>query len=197
MGYTFLGSVTAISSDGNSVVTANVTSFAAADLIVVCVGRYAPGTVTTGLTDSLSNAYGSSLGALTNNTAVLEIFYKKNPTVSGSMTFSFGTNTAYPAMVVMGFSGSASSPLDQNAAGGTPGNGAVTVQPGSITPTEVNELLIAAMAGEAVTSGTTTTINEGFNAVFNASNGALSVYCGASYLIQTSIVSKYPTFTIS
>ena len=71
------------------------------------------------------------------------------------MTFSASAPGGnYPDVTVVGFSGSAASPLDQTStpAGAT---SVTTIQPGSITPGQANELLVSCLAQQTGTSSIT------------------------------------------
>src|ERR1700731_1782498 len=115
-----------------------------AKLIVVATS-YGTGAVFTGPTDSSSNAY--ALGVTTSGTAsaFLTCDYVFAPTVTNAMTFSgnfsSGGALSYGAISAAGFSAAGSS-LDQKNSANSGATGTATSQlPGSITPTQPNELV--------------------------------------------------------
>lgn len=197
MAYTFVNQVSAGSGGGSGVTTGavNFSSLDSTGLIVLCVASYEVGSI--GVTDSQSNVYDSFPEEINSGDGALQIFYKFNPSVSSSMTFEVTGANNYPSIVAMGFTGAVTSPADQDAAGGL-NTGGTTVQPGSITPSEDNELIIAALCHENTGAGGIS-INSGFvDAPYQvAHDGAGHYGVAASYLIQTSAGAINPTFTSS
>lgn len=107
---------------------------------------------------------------------------------SATHTFTVtGTNT-FSALAVLSFSGSAATPFDQE-------NGVQGAdQPGSVTPSEDNELIVAGfgwqVAGVTITSVTGMTIGDQIDA--GAAAGVAS-----AYKIQTTAAALNPTFVYS
>lgn len=175
--------------------TTSTTNMTGANLIVVGIS-YFPGTTPT-ITDSSSNTYTSAVTASANaGQYVLNCFYKQAPTVTSAMTFSF-TGGGFSALSVAGFSGAVSSPLDQTTSGNSGASLVTSQQPGSITPTQNNELIVACLAmggsagtttGEAVGSGYTITGVQ-HNTAGVTEGGALA------YLIQNTATATNTTFS--
>jgi len=105
-----------------------------------------------------------------------------------------GANT-FGGLQVQAWSGSAASPFDQES--GTTSGGVSTLQPGSLTPSEDNCLVITGMAHEANTSGATS-INGGFT-ISDGTGYQGGVHEGGSmaYLVQTSAAAANPTWNIT
>lgn len=143
------------------------------------------------ITDSLGNVYSHGTPqTFPGTTSTVVVWYKDNATVSGSMTVS-GTGSFNSIFVACFSVVKTTAALDQQ-------SGAVasssTIQPGSATPSENNELIIAGLS-----SGQTSySINGGFTITDqlplvggNHMGGALA------YLIQTSAAAANPTWTIN
>ena len=124
------------------------------------------------------------------------IYYSANATVGSSQTFSVAGTGVAATFAAIAFQGvSTSSPLDQESLSNTAV--APTIQPGTITPTQNNELVIVAMAGDLPTTGSYA-INGGYS-IFGSGlfiNGTAVGGAGA-YLIQTAKAATNPTYTIT
>lgn len=147
------------------------------------------------LTDSKGNSY--SVLTVSKDASALfvsVIFYVANPTVGSGHTFSFTTVGTYASFYADAFSGvKTSSPFDQQNHGNTVGT---TVQPGSITPSENNELIVT--VGQVnVNGGSTPTINSGYTVTdANAGINSQGVGGGFAYIVQTSAAATNPTWTL-
>jgi hypothetical protein len=161
-----------------------------ADLIVALVGRGDGAQGQPSMTDNQGNSYALAVSDITSPSGTpVWLFYVHTPVVRTGHTFS--SNTPYGPLLVAAFKGSAAAPLDQtnhayNAA-------TSSLQPGSITPTQANELLISGcVTGANVTgvdSGFTVTDNIGF--VSSVSDGG-----ALAYLIETAIAARNPTWSL-
>jgi hypothetical protein len=126
-----------------------------------------------------------------------QLFYCYNPVVSGSHTFS--TTGADRASIFMAaFSYAVLSPFDQQntnlTASGT------TVQTGSITPGQNNELIVALCGfGIQTTAIAYSSIDQSFILTDSQSSGANAGPWGGAmaYLFQGALAAVNPTFTIS
>jgi hypothetical protein len=121
-----------------------------------------------------------------------QICFVHNPTVTSSMTVGLPTsaNVAAPAFAYLAFSGSiaSGSPLDVQA-----GNNSGATQPGSITPSQNNSLIISAIADQ---STTTDSVNDGFTGLVQALFRGGTNYGGAAaYFIQATAAPIDPTWT--
>ena len=169
-----------------------------ADFLVVCVSS--GGTAPT-LTDSSSNSWGSPLVTVTNGTGYKTgIYYKQAPSVSSTQTFTITGAGTFSSLVVMGFSGSVASPLDQNN-GGSNNTGSTTIASVSLAPQFANELVIQCLGmadsgGSAITIGTSggtyTIPANGIAAASGANEGV-----AGAYLVQGAATATSPTWTDS
>lgn len=141
------------------------------------------------VSDSKSNTW----TALTNYSGVAtfgRMYYCLNPTVGTAHTFS--TSISYGAIFMQAWRGNkVTLPFDQE--NGSTGTG-TTRQPGSVTPSEANELVVSgiALGSPAVTP----TINSGFSATNVLDSGA-AYGGGLAYLIQTTATATNPTWSWS
>lgn len=169
-----------------------------ASLLVMGLAGFQPVNAYT-ISDSKSNTWTpltlKATGAA--NEARTQLFYVANPTVGTGHTFTwayagYGNATA----AVIAFSGAATaSPFDLE--NGFAINSEVsTIQPGSITPSENNEVVVV-MGGfpNDMTSGTGA-IDGGFTIAHQQNFGGSNVVGGLmAYLIQTTAAAANPTIT--
>lgn len=192
MAYAFVTGAHAIAAGKNSATTTGINT-TGADLVVVISSweTDAGGPATLVITDNKSNGNATSVGPTT-GTFRTNISYWHNPTVGSGHTFSFSATSAFACIAVLCFSGSAATPLDQS--NGATVSNAATIQAGSITPTQDNELVIVSWCGAGTTN--TLTIDGSFTKtdfltwVTGANDGG-----GAAYLIQTTATAANPTWT--
>lgn len=185
--------IVSTSASGNAGVTTSGIDTTGADLIVVSVSWYIVDTPIGSLTfsDSKSNTWTRLTDSTGGGVAANVLYYCQSPTVGSGHTFT--TNGAYVSVCVAAFSGSTSSPFDvQNGSGAAGGAG--TIQPGSITPTVDNELVMCGFCGGAGTSPVS--IDGGFTKIVE--EPVSSSFGGAiAYLIQTTAAAANPTWTLS
>ncbi len=143
--------VKAASSNTNTSVTTGTDTTGCTALVVYC------GTGATGATvsDSKSNTW----TALTQyqSTSVDETikgYYAENPTVGSSHTFTCTTTAAYPAMCMMGLSGTGTSSILRSQAGGGTSGAAMTLSPGSVSP-DSTDIVLSAITTAAASGATT------------------------------------------
>lgn len=192
MAFAFITSSTAGSTDTTAVTTAGVDT-TGANLIVLAISIDGGVSYATP-TDSKSNSwsqltvYGGGANPKTN------LWYCYAPTVGSGHTFSYSTVGSYPAIAMLAFSGSASSPFDvQN---GAVGSGSPTFSPGSITPNVDNELVVASLTTNSTTASLTT--DSGFSTpVYTNFTDAKNYLIGISYKIQTTAAAVNPIWTMS
>lgn len=187
--------ITLINHTGKSSAIGNTFTTDAVDMtgancivLAICYLRATPPT----LSDSLSNSYTAAVAAAAGNISDVRIYYKENATVGSSMTFT-ATGLSYAAMCVCGFNlVKASSSIDQTNKTDA-GAGGTTFQPGSVTPGENNEVLLAAIGYE---TASTVSINGSFT-ISDTQNFVTgnSFGCSLAYLIQTTAAAANPTFT--
>jgi hypothetical protein len=119
----------------------------------------------------------------------IRLFYCLGPTVGSGHTFTGTASGGFPSVSVLALSGVlAASAFDAE-------NGAAAVQPGSVTPSEDNEILITSLS---FYPSNTVSINSGFtisNQV-DFSNG-VNMGLAMAYKIQTSAGAENPTWSPS
>jgi len=163
-----------------------------ANLLVVTISEFIGGGAGT-LTDSHGNTWEKFSSSAAGFGQASEIWYAYNPSVSSSQTFSISGSGTFPSMCISAWSGAANPAFDQS--NSNTWSGSATGQPGSVTPSENNELIIAALAG---TQDAGTSINGGFTIAQNqALVTSFSYGCSLAYLIQTSAAAANPTWTTS
>jgi hypothetical protein len=164
-----------------------------ANLIVIGVSA---NTVPATFSDSKGNTWtvagGYQNNSINGNYSVL--YYCYNPAAGSGHIFST-TSGGYPSIFVEAWSGAAASPLDQT--NGTQGNTSYTTfQPGSITPTRNDELIVT-MTSIAVTNGNAaSSINDGFTISDSLAFSSGNYWGGAmAYLVQTTAAAVDPAWT--
>lgn len=186
-----LSSSCASSSNGGTVGTTAINT-TGATLIVVSL-QYFSGAQLNVPTDSVSNTF-TQLNINTGSTDPAEVlYYINNPITSASHTFSEVSTPSnnFPSICVSAFSGTTiTSPFDvQNGSGGA---GLTTLQTGSVTPNQGNELIVTGVGYKVGTLS----INSGFTLMTGQSTNAGNGYGAAmAYLIQTTASAVNPTWT--
>lgn len=190
-----LVSHTSVASSGGANVTTAGINTAGATLLVAVIGFLSAGGRTMSLTDSNSNTWSQ----LTQNDGTLanQTYYAVNPTVGAGHTFT-GTNggtTAYGSLCVAAFSGVVTTtPFDQS--NGAQNASSTTQQPGSITPSANNELVVTTL--ENNTPLNTLTINGSYSITDQVTAvGGNTVGSGLAYWVQTTATATNPTWTQS
>lgn len=180
------------STTGNNVTTPTMIS-SNATLLVACVAsNQTDGT----LSDSKSNTW-TALTLREANGVRSRIYYVLNPATDGAHTFTYSTTGGMPSIIVNAYTGTVlTSAFDvENGATAT----GTTIQPGSVTPSVNDALLVSCLTAEAAT---TTSVNSGFNwSTFSHADGVNFVadqhMLGAiSYRIQTTAAAVNPTYTV-
>ncbi len=191
---TLLTHVCAFSGDTNTVTTTTINT-TGATLLVVTISDYQAALAQAVPSDSKMNTWTS----LTTYNADLSVrvttSYVANPTVGTLHTFTATGSVAYPSICVASFSGVVSmSPLDQqHGQGGVAA--ATTLQPGSITPSQNNELVITGLAFD--TSGTVS-IDSGFTITDQTDYMPGAAFGAAlAYIVQTTAGAVNPTWTFA
>lgn len=179
--------------------TQNVTSPAidtsGANFLVVGAHWYRPGGTPSGISDSKGNTwtqlnvYGST--GLDNSAAC--IWYCTPTSVGSGHTCSVnGTAVIYPSITVASFSGAATSSVFDVQNGASIDNWNPDLQTGSVTPGQVNELLISI---NTVNGATTVSVDSGFTISDTQAYGSGANMGGSmAYLIETAVLAKNPTW---
>lgn len=164
--------------------------------ILVFVGASYGGSVAT-LIDSYSNTWTlRKTGAATDATLATVSIYDVTgtPTVGPGHTVSFTGTGIFASGEFLAFSGASATPFDQGSAnfGNFPTS---SIQPGSITPSGPNYLLIAGCVEDTAGTGVAATVDSGFTPMDAQGDTASWFGNTAAYLIQTSALAVNPTFT--
>jgi hypothetical protein len=191
-----------IQADFNSPLTTAGINTTGADLIVVSVVVDTNGTGSTtanppSITDSKSNGWTQiTAQAAGSGTSATYLFFSHNPMVGSGHTFTATTATV-PAgtITVQAWSGSVVGMVtDQNSAANT--GGATSLQPGSITPSQNNSLVVASFGGLDMDAGDTQSIDGGFALSDQNTFVGGNHYAGAmAYLVQGSAAAINPTWS--
>jgi hypothetical protein len=196
MAFALLAHTTAGSLDAN-VVTTPAIDTTGANLLVVAVAQYLY-TRTVTFTDSKSNSWTTLTQIASPDDPCLNTYYCQNPTVGASHTFTVTSDSAvtYPAIAVASFSGAVlTGVLDGQVGFNATPNMVTTVQSGSLTPAENNELFIAALGWTTVS--TTVSIGSSFT-ITDLTNYGGDPHLGVAlaYKIQTTAGAENPLWTL-
>lgn len=123
------------------------------------------------------------------------LWYVVTPTANAAKTASGQSSaSSFQALAWASYAGSAASPFGAANSAAT-GAGATTIQPGSITPSEDNCLVVTCLATD---STLTPTINGGFTIIASQPFvGATNYGIHVAYLIQTTAAAANPTWTLA
>jgi hypothetical protein len=152
-----VASVSAAGSVTSDVTTGSIDT-TGANFIAVCTGRYFDTAQT--VTDSKSNTYTGLTSNPASGNNYTKIWYVKNPTVGSGHTFTAGTNSFSP-ILVLAFSGMLTTGGAQDE-DGNDGSSVGTLQAGSAAVDVANSLALACSAYTHVGSGETVTVNSSF-----------------------------------
>lgn len=186
--WTFVSGTAASSTTGNGVTTTGINTTGAT--LEVLVQAYFGTTLPT-----ITSSTGSSFTLITNldsgdgGPRKISVWYCNSPVGGASETFSSSQSSSFPTIAVLSFSGGSGGFLDKmnsHIAIST------TVQPGSITPSQDNCLVVS---GFEFISGTTATIDSGFSTPQKAGSTGTAVGGAAAYIIQTTATAVNPTWT--
>jgi hypothetical protein len=193
MAFSIINHVTAAATSGPlATATTGAISTVGANIIWIGISDYNPGTPSWTVSDSASNTWTRLIIIGASGGSESALYYCLNPITSAAHTFTVLGN--YPSIYVLAASGAAASPLDQfNSATG--GVTATTFQPGSVTPSQANEIVITTWA--TIITGSSS-INSGFTISDQQSYSSGNHIGGAmAYLIQTTATVENPTWTDS
>ncbi len=192
--YALVAHTSAGSADGNSVISSAINT-SGANLLLVIASNYSAINLQGTITDLVGGNSNTWHGlTIKDNGAVAVRIWWSTPTFVGSgHTFSITGTTIFPTITVLALSGSTASPFDQEN-GATVSAAQLTIQPGSVTPSEDNEIVITGLAWLDAGGAT---INSGFTISDQTPTvGGQSISGGAAYLIQTTATAVNPTWTI-
>lgn len=182
--YTFKNSLSAVFGAIGGTTSSMDTS--GSNLLVACIWDLAA--AGNNISDSKSNTW-TALTAQTNANLSSVCYYVLNPTVGTGHTFT--TTSHFVGVGVLAMSTSGGTPVfDQQS--GSAQNSPGTIQPGSLTPTVNNSLVVTAMGSFNGTTGPS--MPTGYTQV--ASNTTSTAEAGGmGYKIQTTASAENPTWT--
>jgi hypothetical protein len=178
----------------NGVTTSGINT-TGANFIVITASWY-PGSTSSGtLSDSNGNTWTALTARSSNTLNKSQIFYCYSPIVGSGHTFTYSGTGIFPSIIVAAWNNIASSPFDQeNGAASTIAQG--TWASGSITPSQGNTVVIAALGFEN-NSGGSVTLDGGFTIIeTNAYNSGNSEGSSLAYLILSSASAQNPTWDL-
>lgn len=162
-----------------------------ASLIVVGVTSWEGSTIGA-VTDSRSNTWNALTAQAVAGDPRTQLFYSINPTVGAAHTFTYTATDYVGAITVAAFSGAdLSAPFDQE--NGASSESMSSLQTGSITPTENNELVVTA-TNHNQASGTFT-INSSMTITNQTPAAGANYGTALAYIIQTTAAAINPTWT--
>ncbi len=174
-------------------VTTDAIDTSTADLIIIGISDYG-GITDPGCTpsDSKSNMWtGITAYTSVGGGSRTKIWYSRATSVGSGHTFTCAATSTYVVITVLAVSGSAASPLDQE--NGDHLNGSNDVQPGPITPTLDNELVVTVFCNDSVSI--TVPAPSGYTITDQVDMLALNRVEGAmAYQIQTTATATDPTW---
>ena len=175
----------------NTVTTTAIDTTGATVIAIVLAGSLGAFTPSD-LSDSASNQ-AAYLFCPVQNAGLILVFII-NPATSASHTFTYTQTFSYPSLAVASFSGAAGGLQTSDGANNV---ASTTVQPGSLTPSGANGLLVTGYTNNLSTGTPTFTIDSSFIKTDQIDGGATPSTVALAYLIQTSAVSVNPTWTTS
>lgn len=177
--------------DANTDFTTGAINTSTATLLVAAVATYGAVSGIT-FTDSKGNTW-TAIGGSQSTNPDLGFFYCANPTVGSNHTFTVTKVTSgFPAACVSAWKLTANAAADASNAAHE--NTLSTLQPGSITPSQANCLVLTAIGYFDQTQGRAATISAGYTILDSVLN--LTASCDViAYQIQTAATATNPTWT--
>ena len=163
-----------------------------ANLLVLSISEDSASSAT--ISDSKSNTW-TALATSTSTNVKSTIYYVASPTVGSGHTFTSTGLVQASLAIASAWSGANSTPFDQEN-GQVSNVGGTSLQTGSVTPSENDELLIAMVGCNAEPLGGTFSVDLSFTIVQENIFVAGTNYAGAqAYQIQTTATAINPTFS--
>jgi hypothetical protein len=191
MAFALIDSVS-VGSTGGGTVTSAAIDTTGADLLVLALSWYDAEAAPT-ISDSETNTWTALTARDGNHSgAAVQFYYVEAPAVDGSHTFSANGAGHFGSIAVLALSGAAASSAFDVQNGATTAS-AATLQPGSVTPGEDNELVVCALGSS---QALTETIGDSFTKEEDVEYaGSNHMGVALSYKIQTSAGAENPTWT--
>lgn len=172
-------------------VTTGAINTTGANFCAQFLADYTPGSGEA-FSDNKGNSY-SALAASENTNVRAQFAYAENATTGTSHTFSVSGTGIYPTLGAIACSGVKTSGSFDQQNGAVTGGASTTIQPGSVTPTENNELVLTGVCfGQAAS----VTVNLGFTEIADIAFSSGNYFqMGLAYEIQTTATARNPTWT--
>lgn len=174
------------SGTNNSGTTTSAIDTTGATLIVIAVNYYS---INTSVTDSKSNVWNSITSYTAASKNSTRLYYCINPIVGSGHTFTLSEPGSYPNIGVCAFGGGYFQ--YQQETGQRTDTTSTSYQPGSLTPTSDNCVLVSSIG----TSGTSISINSSFTATTVNNSPGNYIGGGIAYKIQTTAGAENPTWS--
>lgn len=187
--------VAARSTNGNGFTTGSIVT-TGASLLIASVSHYS-GIANPTISDSKGNIWVALTPRVSPaNFARNILYYVLNPTVGTGHTFTLTGNNTFGGICVAAFAGVKTTSAFESETGNS-ANASTSIQTGSLTPSEDNELIVSGLCLRDISNtGDTMSVNSGFTisdqniGAFNqAISGALA------YLIQGTAAAVNPTWS--
>lgn len=178
------------STTGSPFTTAGSIDTTGASVILVFITDYNGNPAST-ISDNQSNSYGSPILAPSLSGSVrVQVWVKFSPTTNAAHTWTTGASAFAPSLAVLALTNTAVSAVDQTISASA--TASATVQPGSITPSASNGIIITGY-GSA-------NIHDSVSAPFSPVDGQIIVSgehesLAMSFEIQTTATARNPTWT--
>lgn len=164
-----------------------------ANLLVLAIAYYSTGNPA--ISSSPANTWNARTEYASTNSRI-KIHYAYNASVSSTMTFTASGSDQYSSIAVLGFAGAlATDPYDVEN-GATDAGFVTTLQPGSITPGQNDEVVVTALCFEITAN--TASIDSGFSTAYQK-----DVITGTAegvaiaYKIQTAAAAVNPAWSLT
>lgn len=190
--------VATVSASGNDNVTTGSIDTSTATLLVMAVTSLSSQGAPTA-SDSKGNTW-NSMTFIASTSLRVTVFYAFAKgggalDVGSGHTFTSTRSSGFQSVNVAAFpGGNTTAPFGAESAGGSTA-GATTVQPGSLTPSEDNMLLIAACGGG--TPANPFSVDSPFTIAVQNDGGVDNFPSALAYSIQTTATARNPTFTLT
>lgn len=163
-----------------------------ANFISIAISTYLMDPSTSNISDSKGNTWNKLASYVSGNAADVTEFYSVPTSVGSGHTFTINFTGAFPTIGVIAFTGAAASPYDNNVVGAN--TDSTSIAPGSITPSQDNEVVITAFTFN--TDGTITAPS-GFTLTDIQQRGGINIGLALAYKIQTSAGAENPSWSTS
>lgn len=191
MAIAIVQSVSAGSTNGGVSVTTSAVDTTGATGIVIAVGDFT--SPPANVSDSKSNTY-ALLTRQDSGAPAVRLFYNANPVVGAGHTFTASTTDSFPSIAVLALSGTNTSTFYDGIENGAATDSVESIQPGSVTPSQDNCILVTAIG--VYTSATGHSINGSYTieeAVAFQAGEHIGVQL--AYWIQTTATATNPTWS--